>query len=85
MTAFYKCEIIGSVSDKIFSCYTEVYYNENDSKSKYEADLKAENKLISYFDENLSMTLGEIESISIINIKPEEYYGMKKSPGEIYI
>lgn len=85
MTAFYKCEITGSLSHQVFSCYTEVYYKEDNTSSEYEASLKAENKLIRYFDENLSMSFGEIDSINIMQIKPEEYYGMKKTSNTIYI
>ena len=85
MTAFYKCEITGSVLNRVFSCYAEAYYNPNKNESKFNADLKVENKLIQYFDNNLSSTYGEISSINIINIKPEEYYGMKKSSNAIFI
>ena len=85
MTAFYRCEIKGSVSNLIFSCYAEAYYNPNNNESKSDADLKVENKLIEYYDENLSSTYGAIRSINIMNIKPEEYYGMRKINSAIFI
>ena len=85
MTAFYRCEIKGSISKPIFICYTEAYYNPNLNKFKAEADMEVENKIYQYFDEKLSRIYGDIESVNIIDISPQEYYGMKKSNTAIFI
>lgn len=84
MWNFYKCEIIGSISNEIFTCYlAEKDIEENNDKTF--SILKAENKAIQYFDNELSRTFGDLESISIVIISAEEYYGAKKSISAIFI
>ena len=85
MTAFYKCEIKGSVPNTVFECYADAYYNPIFNKFKSDADMEVENKAYEYFDGNLVYTYGEIESISIIDIKPEEYYGMMKIKSTVFL
>ena len=85
MTSFYKCEIEGSVSNKVFTCYALCDYYPEKGETKFNADLRIENKLIKYFDENLSVTFGEFNSINIMTINPDEYYGIKKSNKYLFI
>lgn len=85
MTAFYRCEIKGSVEESVFICYAEAWYNHNYNKFKADADMEVENKAYNYFDGQLASTYGEIESISIIDITAEEYYGMKKIKSIVFL
>ena len=85
MTSFYKCEIEGTVPNTFFDCYAKAEYFPNKGESKSNADLKVENELIKYFDDNLSSSFGDISCINIMDINPEEYYGMKKSNRHIYL
>lgn len=64
---FYFGEIKGS-ADKYYSCYIEAF-----------DELKAENKLLAYCEENLMSTIGEVESVSISEVDAVEYYGRKKA------
>lgn len=71
---FYKGEIINNITNKDFTCYIEAIN-----------PLEAENKLLSYIDRYSIGEYGEIPTVSIYNIKPEEYFGMKKLNYGIFI
>lgn len=64
---FYTGEIEGS-NNKDFSCYIEA-----------RTACEAENKLLTYYEENLMSSMGEIESIGVYDITANEYYGMRKN------
>ena len=70
---FYYGEVIGS-NNKTFNCYIE-------AKSACEA----ENKLMSYYDNHLMSTMGEMESVSIYDVNAEEYYKEQKMNRYIFI
>ena len=63
---FYFGEVKGS-ADKYYSCYIKAV-----------DELKAENKLLAYCEENLMTTIGEVESISINEVDAVEYYGRQR-------
>jgi hypothetical protein len=70
---FYSGEICGSTGDW-FDCYIEA-----------NSSCEAENKLLSYYENNLMPELGEMTSINIIDIEPEVYFKNKKTNEYVFI